>query len=494
MRRSSKINKKRRQSSSSLSAFLLIFALIIIGVLVYYLNKDGGGVSSITRAREPTSVENRGTIIGSRISSNNLVRENEEQEEEGGGGDENGTGLNNEPEAGNISTGESGNLIQNGPEYEENESTDHLYASIIAAENFITSLQLSTNTVAELVVEQENEDSDAEAYEANNMAAFHAIKHKNMRALRQLINSNADIYSGRNEIGYNAFQYAAHRLNTEAMDILLRYENVFNVNSTLDNGSTALHIIAKRPEKYHEKTVEAADFLIRNGADANLADNEGFTPAFLAVENSNFPLISSLITWNINAKYILPGYNYNILHFAMENCKRPIIKALIDYEPSLVNDANYLNRLPIHEAAAFNCVDGLKELILTRRISKETKSPLYAEHKCFADEDEVSNCLFGATPLHFAAKFGKFEATEFLLLIQSQLKPKDEDDSTPIDYAPVSSSLSLYLYEREQWERVIPQDGEAEENIRHIDTRPLNDQISLYTTCRRNYLHTTRWS
>lgn len=38
------------------------------------------------------------------------------------------------PEAGNISTGESGNLIQNGPEYEENESTDHLYASIIAAE------------------------------------------------------------------------------------------------------------------------------------------------------------------------------------------------------------------------------------------------------------------------------------------------------------------------------------------------------------------------
>ena len=219
------------------------------------------------------------------------------------------------------------------------------------------------------------EDSDADTYEANDMAAFHAIKHNNMRALRLLININADIYSGRNEMGYNAFQYAAHRLNTEAMEILLRYDNEFNVNRALDDGSTALHIVAKRPEKYHEKTVEAADFLIRNGADANLADNEGYTPAFLAVEKSNFHS-SVLITWNINAKYILPGYNYNFLHFSMEFCKRPIIKALIDYEPSLVNGANYLNRLPIHEAAACNCVDGLKELILTRRISKETTSPL----------------------------------------------------------------------------------------------------------------------
>ena len=75
-------------------------------------------------------------------------------------------------------------------------------------------------TETEPVAEQEDEDSDNESYEANEMAAFHAIKHNNIHALRQLINSNADIYSDRNEMGYNAFQYAAHRLNTDAMDIL----------------------------------------------------------------------------------------------------------------------------------------------------------------------------------------------------------------------------------------------------------------------------------
>ena len=95
----------------------------------------------------------------------------------------------------------------------------------------------------------------------------------------------------------------------------------------------------------------------------------------------------------------------------MEFCKRPIIKALIDYEPSLVNDANYLNRLPIHEAAAFNCVDGLKELILTRRISKETTSPLYAEHKCFTED--ASECLSVQRLCISPQNSGKFEATEF---------------------------------------------------------------------------------
>ena len=41
-----------------------------------------------------------------------------------------------------------------------------------------------------------------------------------------------------------------------------------------------------------------------------------------------------------------------MLHFAMLTCKRPIIKALIDYAPDLVNDINQYNRAPIHEAAA----------------------------------------------------------------------------------------------------------------------------------------------
>ena len=114
MRRSSKINKKRRQSSSSLSAdFFLICALIVIGVLVYYLNKNGETI-------QPTSGEIRASRLGSRTSSNNLVEKNEEntneEEEEEGGGNENGAGLHNEQEAGNIFNGDSVDVIENDPE------------------------------------------------------------------------------------------------------------------------------------------------------------------------------------------------------------------------------------------------------------------------------------------------------------------------------------------------------------------------------------------
>ena len=60
----------------------------------------------------------------------------------------------------------------------------------------------------------------------------------------------------------------------------LRYQNSFNVNSTLDDGSTVLHIVAKRGENI-QKSVAAAEFLLSTLVDPNIADNNGLTPAFL---------------------------------------------------------------------------------------------------------------------------------------------------------------------------------------------------------------------
>ena len=465
MRRSSKINKKRRRSSSSLSVFVLIFVLFFIGIIVFYLNKKDGAVSSITRTREPSIVP-RSTNIN-----------------------------DNDENVGETLTNSGDELIDDtiildvGDGITDNFHDDNDSESVLTWTNGpgANRSRAAETTETEPVAEQENEDSDVESYEANDMTAFHAIKHNNMRALRLLINSNADIYSGRNEMGYNAFHYAAHRLNIEAMEILLQYQNVFNVNSTSDNGNTALHIVAKRGEKYPEKSVAAAEFLLSTLADPNIADNNGLTPAFFAVIYPNFNLIGAFITYQVNAKYKVPGMNYNLLHVAMETCKRPIIKALIDYEPSLVNDVNYLNRLPIHEAAAFNCVDGLKELILTRRISKETRSPLLAEEHCRVEDP--SECLFGATPLHFAAKFNNFEAVEFLLLIQSQLNSKNERNKVPFNYVPVTSALRTYLYEREDWEKRHPSDGQAEEELRDYELRGQEYQDSMRMFFRYEYLH-----
>ena len=303
--------------------------------------------------------------------------------------------------------------------------------------------------------------------------------------LNQLIANNIDIYSVRNALGFNAFHYAAHRLNVEAMRILLQVENEFNVNS-VDNGMTALHVIAHRDEKHFAKTVAAANFLLSQGADQNVVDSDKFTPAGIAIEHSNLELLKLFMTWNLDATYMIPVADFNLLHMAMENCKRPVIKALIDYAPDLVNGINIYNRAPIHEAAVNNCVDGLKELILTRRISKETKSPLSTEFRCYAPD--VSDCLFGAMPLHFAVKYSKFEAVEFLLLIQSKLQCKDERNITPIDYARTPFFHS-YLFERAAWEFDNESDEQAKEKMRFIEMQSEDYYLRIYLRYRGEYLH-----
>ena len=148
----------------------------------------------------------------------------------------------------------------------------------------------------------EMEDSDTETYESNDMAVFRAIKRNDLVLLNQLIANNIDIYSVRNALGFNAFHYAAHRLNVEAMRILLQVENEFNVNSIdTDNGMSALHVIAHRGEKHFAKTVTAANFLLSQGADQNVVDNDNFTPAGIAIEQSNLELLNLFMIWNLDA-------------------------------------------------------------------------------------------------------------------------------------------------------------------------------------------------
>ena len=434
---------------------MLICALIVIGFLVFYLNKENDAVPSINRI--PGSTSTRTPVSVAEESQNDTDEPFEEENEHS-----------------NI-------------EHEEENLNEELAVSVddVIVHDTAALTTNITETVEEPIVDQE--DSDTETYLENEMAAFHAIKNNKITILRQLVSRNVDIYTGKNGMGYSAFHYAAHRLNIEAMKVLLQYQNVFNPNSTLEDGSTALHIIAKREEKYHGKTAEVAIFLIRRGADLNAIDSDGATPAFFAIDQSNLELLTVFIDYLMNARHIIPEINYNMLHFAMMKCNRPIIKALIDYAPDLVNDINMYNRAPIHEAAAKNCVDGLKELILTRRISKETKSPLIAEDKC--NVEPYSDCLFGATPLHFAVKNDKFEATEFLLLIESKLQIKDERNNPPYNYVPVNSSLRLYLIDREDWEKRHPPDGQAEKKMRHIETRSLAFQMERYQAYRGEYLH-----
>ncbi len=112
-----------------------------------------------------------------------------------------------------------------------------------------------------------------------------------------------------------------------------------------------------------------------------------------------------------------------------------------------VNVVNAYNRLPVYEAAAMGCVDGLKELILSRgvdQVTKDLRTPLESAQKCRNGYEQ--DCLFDAIPLHFAAKEGKMGAVEFLLLIRAAYYLTDSTGRVPQDYADKSVTKDIYNF------------------------------------------------
>ena len=426
---------------------MLLCTILIIAIVVVYLNFDQRAGMTLTSEEDQ---ETQASTV-------------EQQDNE----DAIEAGLNTEVSQANRSTAENEEFVEELLEDANEEA--------------------SLDTEAEAVEIVEPADSDSENYDTLELSVFRAIKSNNFVLLQELISSGADVVAPRSpSTGFNSFHYAAYRLNIEAMDILLQEgANIFRVDDLTDgeNKMTALHIVAIRGGKHPMKAATAAHYLLSRGASLNILDSSDLTPAFVAVDNSSLAVLNTLIIWNVDLTAKIPLADVNLLHFAMASCNRPIIKALMDSAPHLADEANMFNRAPIHEAAAKNCVEGLKELILVHRISKQTPSPLYCENKCMA---KAGDCLFGASPLHFAAKFECFEAVEFLFLIQSESKFEDERGFVALDYA-ATKSLRDYFTSRSLWECTHPSNGRAEEDMRYADSQPMD--LKAYNNYRGDYLH-----
>lgn len=138
------------------------------------------------------------------------------------------------------------------------------------------------------------------------------------------------------------------------------------------------------------------------------------------------------------------------MHLALRfGAPRANIKLLIDRGADIHAVSAY-NRKPIHEAAYFGNVGGLRELILVRMIGKNELTPLRAEGKY--KEEYIGDCAFGATPLICAVASNNMEAMEFLLMINSDLMCRDEDGNSVFLISLTSPKFSKYLHDRKEWE------------------------------------------
>jgi ankyrin repeat protein len=336
------------------------------------------------------------------------------------------------------------------------------------------------------------EDSDTFFEYGTVPPFFEQIKSNNIQVISTLIEKNAQIFEEKSSGGFDALQYAASLMKVDIMKLFLE-RGLFDVNGTIKSGgnfggNTALHLVCIASKWFPERAVEAATLLIDNKANIGVEDLNGFSPIFCAVFGNSIDLVNLLISKGELISRTASDIQLSLLHYSMEICHRPMIKFLIDSGAD-INSVSKINREPIHEAAAVGCVDGLKELILTREVSKQRTSPSREQNLC--DKNYENYCLFGASPLHFAAKFGMLDAIEFLFLIQSRIDAIDEDKIMPQDYVDVKLlDIMNYFIGRKKWElkKINNQDVESLLKTAEEHFAP-EEQDDYYKFLKRQFLH-----
>lgn len=166
-------------------------------------------------------------------------------------------------------------------------------------------------------------------YDVNNMfgkALLEATLNNHLDVVQLLLQSKANPdYQIPNEFGYTALFHAARNNNVDIINLLLQYGA--SVNTRSQSGETALIYATKYGQS------EAAQALIKAGADTNIKDKNGWgnSALIIAVEKGYSNIVRALIQ---------NGANVNIQD---EDGNTPLMNAIIHNKIKIVNEFLSLN-------------------------------------------------------------------------------------------------------------------------------------------------------
>jgi ankyrin repeat protein len=164
-----------------------------------------------------------------------------------------------------------------------------------------------------LILETQKVDIDHINKEGET-ALYYAIRAENVQMVRCLLEKGADPTS-RNNVGCTPFHLAVALLtDTDILGLMLANEIKIDIDEKNKLGLNALHMAT------FASNVTAVRFLLSNGANPNVADENGLTPLHVAAHQAkDMYLIEALLNHKDTNVNYLDNKGHNALQYAMRN-------------------------------------------------------------------------------------------------------------------------------------------------------------------------------
>jgi uncharacterized protein len=200
--------------------------------------------------------------------------------------------------------------------------------------------------------------------------------------------------------------------NSAAVLALLKQH--VDVNAPQGDGATALHWAVNRDD------LTTADLLIRAGARANVSNDLGVTPLFLACTNRNGPMVEKLLVAGADPNAALVRGETVLMECSRSGSLRGV-KALLAHGAKVNAKESAHDQTALMWAAAQQHPDVVGALLEVNADVK-ARSRIYAqtvtgEETQRAGREELNYILRrgGSTPLLFAARSGDAESAKLLI-------------------------------------------------------------------------------
>jgi ankyrin repeat protein len=238
-----------------------------------------------------------------------------------------------------------------------------------------------------------------------------------------------------NKEGYTAFHRAAKADNVDMIRLFLKKGMQDHIGG---KGETALHLAVSSG---HQETVA---YLVEQGADPCIKDEEGRTPLYRALVANQPGIINIFILNNSLNKKDEEGNT--VFHLAAEKGDINIMALLVGIAGKLqLNYRNNNRETPLHLAAAFGHVEAVRSLIKDEANLINAKdvngyTPLW--RAVLAGHYEVARALnpnqqdeCGNTLLHGAAMCNGENIVDFLIKVGADINIKNTEGHTPLECA-----------------------------------------------------------